>query len=632
MQKFKKLGLILTVFACVFAVAGLAFAENRVEVKVTSEPIPDKSKCSKAGGFSMEFDEGTELIDGDRITIDLDFGVKLCRSIDIVIAPAGSNVLFDLDRNLFRNYDMAGVAPTFGDQIPFDDGSVAGIAADVWMGASIPVQGLSGNSVTQTVAGVVGPPTVGGEGAFFHVYGSNGSQRITVDVIGINPGDGTSGLRVNDVTSDKDAMILRFLDANVRADVFERNNEMIVWWDQNNDDIQPVDGSENQTVIPYTNGIEMADNTLCINVSEFDETKVFASLDSQSDKFTFIPSNPQIAHIAPTSKLFSCKDGSTSRIQMASDQGRCIFDFENGLGYCDASANITRRVVISRPEAFSDSQYRVTMTITSPSTGVYWSNDAIRYTAMTSAACPTNPAGNNVFGNTINYTYLNSGGAILTNFNGDSGSCSGIADADKAVTVQTEGDTGVRLFPAGTGQFNALYLDIPNMVFDKDVVTEGTEVKVQVSLSQLPCGEIYSGEIVMGTFGCGTSTTMVYPYFTGGDGAWWNGVSVTNISETAGTAGFYLFEQDGDQAKLENVAVGANSGYVNLLSSVVGEMTQTAGTGTIGDSTAYIVVCTDFDADGFAMIANNDDGVNGGESMGYIPRIDPPDFDFCADK
>jgi len=74
------------------------------------------------------------------------------------------------------------------------------------------------------------------------------------------------------------------------------------------------------------------------------------------------------------------------------------------------------------------------------------------------------------------------------------------------------------------------------------------------------------------------------------------------------------------------VAVPLNSlrQYTALLSSLT--FTQTAGTGTIGDSRSFVIVCVTGSGvvDGFGMLG---DGLQG---QGYLPRVGAGGTTNCA--
>jgi hypothetical protein len=197
-----------------------------------------------------------------------------------------------------------------------------------------------------------------------------------------------------------------------------------------------------------------------------------------------------------------------------------------------------------------------------------------------------------------------------------------IASAARAVRVLTDANAFV-----GANNIRYLYIDFPSMVYDTSQVSEGDQVSIRYELRRFPCGTIYTGEQCVGTFGCAAATVvrqLFYPYFTAfaPEDTFWDGIVITNVDNTNGTATITVYESDGDISSM-TATVNAVAQYVNLLSEMAGGLTATAnsaGDGTIGNSTCYVVVCTNFDSDGFAMIADTSDQ---GESMGYLPRNNP---------
>jgi len=136
-----------------------------------------------------------------------------------------------------------------------------------------------------------------------------------------------------------------------------------------------------------------------------------------------------------------------------------------------------------------------------------------------------------------------------------------------------------------------------------------------------PCG----CTVTVANFCCDevANNGLLFPYFApdNDESYFWNGIVVNNLSQTAGTATFWIYEQDGDLGKA-TATVNANGIYLNTISGLAGVATLTkTGTGdtagTLGNSKAYVVVCTSFDTDGFAMLS---DRGGMGESMGYLPR------------
>lgn len=107
------------------------------------------------------------------------------------------------------------------------------------------------------------------------------------------------------------------------------------------------------------------------------------------------------------------------------------------------------------------------------------------------------------------------------------------------------------------------------------------------------------------------SNTLTFPYFTSLSAAsYWNGIVITNVGTTSGTATLNAYEQDGSTATFTTPEIAGRGMYVNLLENI-----SWSGSG-LGDSRCWIRVTTTFNADGFAMLSND---VH--DSMGYLPRL-----------
>ncbi|GBC60203.1 hypothetical protein DENIS_1154 [Desulfonema ishimotonii] len=581
MRQNKLIAVMSTVFAiCLMATS--AWAIDRVEVKVTSEPIPRVVQCSKAGGFSLEFDSQTTLEPGDVIKIDLPnyFNgdqVTLCKNIDFVVSQ-GAGAAYDTTT---ATWNLNGTG---------------------WAAVPLQVAGQENPFVYPATTAANAAPNATGNSIIFHVKGSNGGDRITITVIGA-AGDTLQ------VGTDGDAKLILKLfdlkdnDGDVDTPAFSNPG---IWEDADGDGV-------------YDEALDGNDNALCIDVFDGDtpkgETTVFkANMDSDdlsgNDKFTFIPSDPQIAHIKGSSEyeLFPCKGAKADNIPMP-EEGQnstsCApFDYESGAGYCTA-ANLGRRIVIKRNTAFSASEkFGVRLQIVSPSE-VYWGAAGVGYNTMATPTCTIASA------DTLTATATDANGNAVTEF-ATGGTCTVTSDQD-AKTLTTAFGIGF----ANETQ-TAIYVDMPQLVYTS-AVSEGDTVQVEVSLLKQPCGEIFTTTIDLGTFGCQNtaSDALLFPYFTNmadGDG-WWDGIVITNLASFDGTATIAVYEADGDRGEQE-VAVKANSQYVSLLNTILGDfsMTATAGSGQLGDSSAYIMVTTDFNADGFAMMGD------GTQAQGYLPR------------
>jgi hypothetical protein len=340
----KRLMLITTIFA-VFAMTGYAFAANQGFVNVTSEPVAQGSICAKAGGFSIEFDSGTTLTAGDQITIDLDLGVTLCKDIDLLIAPSAS------------------------------------ASGSGWTDFTTPASGGPVNAPNTNA----GPNISYNEnGIVFLVTGNSGSARITVDILepDVN-GDGTLGndsgisssvstLTVSGGTAD-DKLIVAFLGQHINGGFTTPG----IW--------------SNTTMSDYAEAATVAQNTICIDVESFTGTTVKGNMDSKGDVYTFIPSNPQIAHIVAAGQfqLEECKDRSTGNIPIGETAGQgssetCdYFDNETNSGFCSNVAHANNKLIIrSVNSAFDQVDYDVTVEIlvngVAGDNGVYFLNTGVK--------------------------------------------------------------------------------------------------------------------------------------------------------------------------------------------------------------------------------------------------------------
>lgn len=583
-MKFRKAITLVAALCAVLFIGGTALAANNITTNVTSESIQLDSTCSKAGGFSLRFDRGTLLTAGDRIEIKLPLGVTIC--------TAGG---FDLELSN-------------GNSVPF---TVADLA-NLQDGQPTPV------FFTEDPAGGTDGTIVGG--VYFRITGAEGGQFMFLDVIGAAPGD---FIQVGPDAGD--TFTILFFDQKTNAvEYFGTPPGIYV------DDILTPG-------LQYTEDATLAQNTLCINVSDpsFTATVVNASMDSAADKFTFVPSNPQIADIVNPQTIlqYICKGDRPVFIPIADrvDQALChsAFDIDDPFGLCpneDGFEVILRNA--STP--FGIDNYVVSMEIlvngNTGANGVYWSSEAPYVESFPEAIDACGALADDVMlvvdgvvgpGDTTT-GYTNSAGEYLLAADlGSDDSCDVPVKA-RAVKLTTETST----LDLEVNR-RALKFDIPSMVYDLDDINAGDVVTVRITLSLPPCKIVATVDVVVGTFGCGispTATILTFPYYTQLQGSgWWNGMAISNLSDTNGTFTATIYEADGDRGTFTG-DINARSQWVSLLSGVT--PTQTAGGGVLGDSTCYIIVTTNFSADGFAMISNMlNSAVDGSESMGYIPRV-----------
>jgi hypothetical protein len=561
MRKKNTLAIISAVLM-IFVWTGAALAANTATMNVTSEPIRYHAVSDKGGGFTITFDEDTVLVAGDVITADLDLGVTIAagRTIDLEISAGGSGAPF----------------------------------------AAVPAT-ASPFSYTGAV------PVVTGGGIYFRVYGVAGTQRITISVLGAPGASITAGS-----ISGVDQLILKFL-----------NQGTII-----GGEYAPTSALFMQGATPglYDVPATLSANTLCINVSQYDQNTVHANMDSAdantgADKFTFVPSNPQIAHVlaAVDIDFEACfKGGTPGRMSIGSAgvvQGAgdfCPgFDNEDGAGYCAGQGPVGNTMVIAASTPFDQAQYTVEMEILvnglTGDNGVYFSDELLMqgaYDTSTDACAMTGMMAHTA-------SYYTAVGAPATPEPQSSLCTVGVgARAVRLVTAQS----GLGI---GTTQ-DYLAFDLPHFNYILSMISSGDQVTIMVTITKVPCGTVFSGEFTLGTFGCviipDVPTACIYfPYFTAvTEDAYWDGIVITNMGLTDGTATINLYEADGDMATA-TVVVPAMSQYVNLLSNMTW-----AVVGDVGDSSSYVIVNVEGTSviDGFAMMARQDTG----ESMGYLPR------------
>lgn len=581
----KKTFVVFSAILAVFAMVSVSHATSTSTVTVTSNPIQQNSACDKAGGLTITWGPNSVLTAGDQITGDLPLGVTLCKNINFEIS-AGGNAL-----NTAGNRFVAGTTAAPTNTVP---------------GGGFELVGDAVNTVTTGAAGL-----------YFQVVGVAGSQRVTIYVLG----DAGTSITVGAVNTD--AAILRILGQGLT-------------------NIYTPETVSGATV--YDVAGTVADNTLCINVTGYTGQTVNMSLNSTpSQPYTFIPSNPEVAHIITPEliSLYNCKGdnpgriaiGSTSATQSGTSDSCIAFDNENGAGYCTSGSSLhynNKLVIHNSSGSFTPGDYTVTLQILvngqAGDHGVYFTNQAVGYEAFSSGtdvcSASTTAGAPNAVGTQANYTYLNASGATLVNT--DIGAprnddCSTISATARAVTLTT--DTSSLGLTSG---MNYVWIDMPAFNYDPSMVNAGDVVTVKVTLTLPPCTSVFTGTFNVGTFGCVVtppSYTLLFPYFTpmNGSEGFWNGIAIINKGTTSGTITFTVYEQDGDVGTYTvPTPVAGNSMYRTLLSNILSGMTVSGtGSGVLGDSPCYIVVTTTFNADGFGMIADPANGT----SMGYLPRL-----------
>lgn len=337
----------------------------------------------------------------------------------------------------------------------------------------------------------------------------------------------------------------------------------------------------------------------------------------------------------------------------------CPFDYETTTGYCAQPDNTRNCKVIldvcSCPDACKirvGNVLGVKMEIVTP--GVYWAENAasVRFGMFpktnVQAACNDETIGDNVPARDTRsiggIQYFKAGGTVAATPNP---ACRNtVADAEKAkILLSNDVTLGYVLTQQDTADnLCQMWIDIPQMIINAAEFTEawrGQDIKIKVGIftdwtwvenaDDYLCPDCVQPKlcectITVAKFCCepvANNFSMLFPYFAPDTDAsyFWNGLVINNLDSKAGKADLLFYEADGDVGKA-TITVPANGIYNSLLRNISGITVTKQGTGdtanAIGNSKAYIKVCTDFNVDGFAMLS---DQAANGESMGYLPRI-----------
>lgn len=413
----------------------------------------------------------------------------------------------------------------------------------------------------------------------------------------------------------------------------------------------------------YGNTGNTTQGILCFDLSKtpYNETDPNLQLVQVSYRDTLNSTFTGDTYVATVKKknyrMEPCKGQKAGYIQIGQrvqEQGggfaNCIaFDNESGAGYCPVSATYENHVsnemvVYSESGAFdAANNYQVELELVKTrdaslnaeqaralsaklNDGVYWTNLPVKTEGFTTHPCSAagdllnDAVGEDVAGGAYTYLAYNrqaAGAEIPNNLDCD------VAAVNHASILITGLST---LSMDAASRY--LFINMPPINYDLDEISQGDIVWVKLTLRKGTCSVLFNGALKLGTFGCPAGPvvvrqTLLYPYFTEMNATsdnFWDGIAITNIGDTAGTAAFTVYEDDGDVATFKTPSIAGHTMYVDVLSNLYGNMTltKTAGGGVLGDSRCYIVVCTEFAADGFAMIANGSTG----ESLGYLPRYE----------
>jgi hypothetical protein len=662
-MKLNKTMIVCIAMACVLAFGGVAFAKNRVEVKVTTEPVPELSSCSKAGGFSLEWDSESVIRVGDIITLDLDYinpsTVTLCNDIDIYIAKGMTSATALAG---WINGDEDATAPGTTDILGTYDADTN------------PIYYVDDSTNSDGDLDIVDADTGANEGIYFHIYGTEGSRRITIEVVGDEGSTVANNAQLVVGDEDEDKFVLQFFDQRVDQNAAGNPTSSLKVY---NDGDGSIFHDDNETMGNGTFAFDEAiilENTFCIDVSAWDVSTTQkatwnVSMDSQGDKFTFIPSNPQIAHVGgeeteDTADMEECKEN-VGTIPITTLQGaQCLFDYEQGTGYCTNTAgNLidhtgSHRIILRKLNASgnvsswnADFEYNVTLEIlvapaggsaSSGDHGVYFTNENMGVDPSDDLDAICDDSYDGTVNNRIDTAIQRFGIDDEDNEGFATGNCSD-SDDSRLIDIETVANTFQDINVTAGDSY--IWVDVPTMAFNSSTVSAGDRVYIDVTIEGINPNATNCGEASftynfdprhVGTFGpCGQNFSLVYQYLTNpSDTNWVSGFAVTNTSEVSGEADIYYYESDQDMAVLEDVEFAPRQIRTWGTSAFLGEdeltPTYVSTDATLGDAAAYIVVCSDFNIDGFAMLTMYNMEMDMSLAQGYgarQPAVAPDECD-----
>ncbi len=448
-----------TVDAHFISVENFTFVPSTVEIAHTETPPPPQpptyrvtgqssspliscsSRCGEAGDIMLSFDSGAVIRPGDYFAIYLEPEVTLCKNIDLEISAGGSG------------------AP--------------------WSGAAAQGGNIPASGAPLTDSGQRSKAT--GNGIYFHVTGSQGSNKVKVTARGSDDDSLTVGYK------SSDRLVLEVLTKKTNTAGYSSRPGVYIRSEK--------DGNYS---VPATR----QDTTLCIDISQTDADTVLGYL-SCGNNFEIEPYYLKVARLSePVSyHLHLCSDTGPGQIAVpdAADQDCFSFGYETGIGYIPETGpdNASRKLIIqtgSENTFFSPADYQIELKILTA--GVFWSNDPVCADEYATAveACSNDPA-QTVVGSQTDYQYWTSSGQAATPaaLGGSSStpSCSGSGDAS---TLRINCDAVI-----SGSNVAALSIKLPRLTGDPSAVTIGSEVLVRIAMFGCSCtGQIFNAAISLG--------------------------------------------------------------------------------------------------------------------------------------
>ncbi len=440
--------LVLCSFSLVYADA------NDVQISSTS-PVIVKNVCAIAGTVTFGFDAGSVIQEGDEWYFDLPAGATICNDMDYIITGGGAE-------NCSGFVDISG---------GFDSAYLAGYIKGI---ASTPISPGSSAGPCSVVAAGGTSNTVATGNVFIRVYAQANSQRVGLYVYGDSPGANItvgSGTRFNITVFDGNAYG-NYIVMDKGTGNLSGNG---VYGDSVFDNCNCADTISDAG--PGTNPPHI-ENIMGINVDEsVSNNNIEGTFSSKNDKFSASPADFQVAEVISTPfGLQYCQDNpkwGSVKINYAS----CKFNYQTGAGY-DPQAS----------PAFSGNYFYIEASVP------FGDAPGDHYDIIIKSLTPG--------------VYF-SGSPVLKGFTGDNGICDVSGGTEITADFQSYKDGGVT--PAdgypddscivaegkrvrevrtnngnitGINNYDRLRIELPDMVYDNELVSEGTEAKLQIILKK----------------------------------------------------------------------------------------------------------------------------------------------------
>jgi len=590
----KKMLVVMMAVAMVFAMSAVSFATNTIQVTLTS-PAIHKVGCERAGAVTYSFDANSVITVGDWWYFDLPSGVSLCKNVDYFLVANATE---------FSSASTVTVTDDSNRIVAFS--ACQGVGRSIGGAPLNPGENNGPFKVTNLGAGATAPTLVGN--VALRVYGVSGTQRVWVYVYGDSPGSSVTvgpGTSFDIAIFDGQRYGTSILLNEDTKDVAGGRQSKLVWGDGTTSD-----AGADTIALDSAEKVPHVEDTLCVDATSYTSSLVPVSFDSYNSQFTFT-GDSQIAHVAAanTITLAYCS-GKESRATtgniLIGGQNECSFNYQTAAGYCSSFDG--NRLFLQGTTTFGDPGDSYDMTVTSNTDGVYLAGTPTIHGFLPTddKDCSATNTGVTVASNWTAYNEANTE---------DPGYPDSSCTISSTTTIYKVATSGGSISSIDT--YDALWVQLPNLVYDTSVIGAGTEAEITISLDKYPCGTIFTTDVVIGTFvtDCGVSdtTTLLYPFLPPLDGSlagWWGGFTIVNASTNAGTASLTFYEQDGDSATMTTSSIAAGGMYVADMSSLLSDVTPAStNTGTFGDSDVSIqVVCQFGKGGGFAFTGNGTEG------------------------